>query len=292
MKELCELQMSKLWHAATVVISFCLWLAILAEPLSASSTWGATWGGYLGSHPLSIWGIDSDSGSVSERMRIPGANSRTGVLDFASDPFRNPSIVWSLHQTEQNGYELISFSPYQQLVLSNVSLDASLELSGLAIDPTTGVMYGTSKTALYSIQPSDGEAVIVGLTNHEVAWALGFDVEGSLFGVGVSERRLISIDKASGATTSVGEMDAWPADIAMRPEDGLMYGLGHSGIAAYTYGLYTIDIDTAALSHVGPSLGRPAGLAFTNIPEPNTLTLSLLAITGFACRCCLQARVA
>ena len=34
-----------------------------------------------------------------------------GVLDFASDPYRNPSVIWSLHKTEPNGYELLLFGP-------------------------------------------------------------------------------------------------------------------------------------------------------------------------------------
>ena len=170
--------------------------------------------------------------------------------------------------------------PYRQQTLSIVSLDDSLGIRGLAIDPTTGLMYGTSETALYQINPAGGEAVMVGTTSERVDWALGFDLQGNLFGVGRSERRLFSVDKSSGATMSIGEMEALPADIAAQPEDGEMYGLGFIGTPGYEYGLYKIDLSTAAISHVGQSLFRPGGMAFTKVPEPTSILLSSLFIVG------------
>ena len=76
----------------------------------------------------------------------------------------------------------------------------------------------------------------------------------------------------------LAEFNVKPADIAVRPEDGVMHGLGHSGIPEYTYGLYRIDPSTAAVSHVGPSLGRPGGVAFTVVPEPTALSATLMMV--------------
>ncbi len=215
---------------------------------------------------LTIWQIDVDTGGAS-RLAIPGSDSRAGVLDFASDPFRNPSVVWSLHNTNQNGYELLSFNTRQQQLLSNVPLDDSLAIRGLAIDPTTGLFYGTSETALYQIDPATGQTEMIGEASLQVDRALGFDLEGNLFSVGVAGGKrdwaLISINKSTGETTVVSEIDAIPGDIAVRPEDGVMFGLGFGTDPAHDYSLYQINLTNAAVTDIGPSVGRPGGLAFT-----------------------------
>ena len=175
------MQMSIAWHIAILLLTTILCINGSATGLFASTLWGANVG--LGA-PLTIWEIDVNTGGAS-RLTIPGSDSRAGVLDFASDPFRNPSVVWSLHNTSQNGYELLSFNTRQQRLLSNVPLDDSLEFRGLAIDPLTGLFYGASETALHQIDPATSRAEMIGETSLRVDRALGFDLEGNLFSVGV-----------------------------------------------------------------------------------------------------------
>jgi hypothetical protein len=68
----------------------------------------------------------------------------------------------------------------------------------------------------------------------------------------------------------------YPADIAVHPATGVMYGLGFDNQPSVDYGLYQIDLTTGAIANIGQSLFRPAGLAFTAIPEPTAFTLALL----------------
>jgi hypothetical protein len=240
--------------------------------------WGANLGGFTGTHPLSIFQIDPATGTVGERITIHDSHSRTGVLDFASDPFRNSATVWSLHNTELNGYELLSFNPYEQKLLNNVPIDDSLALQGLAIDPTTGHFYATSSTALYQLDPITGHADLIGPTSSRADAALGFDLDGRLFGN--FGRTLVSVNKLTGETSIIANIDARPADIAVRAEDGLMYGLGFGNDPNVDYSLYQIDTATGNVTNIGPSVGRPAGLAFTRVPEPATPGLIVVAWMG------------
>jgi hypothetical protein len=248
-------------------------------PVFASSLWGANWGGYLYGYPLDLFQIDRTTGGILSTFRISGSESRAGVLDFASDPIHASSVIWSLHNTMPNGYELLSYDPYAQSVLSRVHLDNSLELQALAIDPTTGVFYSTSTTALYRLNPATGQALLIGATTLAADGALGCDLNGHLFGVrgyGTGPVALLSLNKSTGEATAIAEMAAQPADIAVRPEDDVMYGLGYGNDPNSTYSLYQINPQTAAITDLGPSVFRPAGLAFTNVPEPRTLAFSII----------------
>jgi hypothetical protein len=58
-------------------------------------------------------------------------------------------------------------------------------------------------------------------------------------------------------------------DIAVQPETGVMYGIGYGP----NYSLNQINLTNGALVNLGPSLVRPDGLAFTDVPEPAIFVL-------------------
>lgn len=263
----------------TSFLTLAIWAGLSAAPLSASTLWGSNVGGGLGPRPLRIRQIDHLTGADSNDILIEGEDSRAGVLDFASDPQRDGSVVWSLHYTEHDGSQLMSFDPHRRETLSLVSLDGSLDIRGLAIDPTTGTMYGTSETALYRLNPSNGAADLMGSTSEELDESLGFDLQGNLYGMN-QFGYLFRIDKSNGATTNVGELTAYPADLAVRPEDGVMYGLGQGDVPLFGYGLFTVDLETAEVTLVGPSVFRPGALAFTIVPEPSSMLLAAMALSA------------
>lgn len=255
-----------------------------ASTLSASTLWGSGVGGVLRG-TLRVRRVDVATGGITPEILITGIDTRSGVLDFASDPIREPEVVWSLNYTRDFGSELLSFNPHLEQILSNVTLDDNLDLQGLAIDPTTGQFYAASPTTLYQINPVTGGATQIGQTTFDVGKAIGFDLSGNLYGTGIVDLQqvLVSINKASAEAEVIGPIAARLEDIAARPEDGVMYGLGIGGEpAAYT--LYQIDLTTGSLKDIGPSLGRPGGLAFTGIPEPTTLALFVCTIVGLAFR--------
>jgi hypothetical protein len=254
------------------------------QPVSASSLWGANWGGWFNSRPLNLFEIDPSTGDILASLIVSDENSRAGVLDFASDPIGSPSVVWSLHNTMRFGYELVSYNPYNQLVLSRVQLDEALELQSLAIDPTSGVFYSTSKSALYRLDTS-GQATLIGATINPADGALGCDLNGNLYGVkgiGNGPIALHSINKTTGEATPITSITALPGDIAVRPEDGVLYGLGYKTFAGGDYSLYTINRETGAITDLGASVIRPSGLAFTRIPEPTTPALVVALIATLA----------
>jgi len=272
----------------TFILVLLLLILCSTSTLFASTLWGVGVGGVLRGE-LRVRRIDVVTGETSPSILVAGNGSRSGVLDLASDPIREPEVVWSLNFTRDFGSELISFNPHLEQTLFSVALDDNLGLQGLAIDPTNGQFYAASPTTLYKINPVTGEATQVGLTAFDVGKALGFDLLGNLYGSGTVDlqRVLVSINKASAVVDVVGPISAGIEDIAARPEDGVMYGLGFGGEpAAYT--LYQIDLMTGSLKDIGPSLGRPGGLAFTGIPEPSTLVLLMIAIVGLAFYRCFR----
>ena len=91
---------------------------------------------------------------------------------------------------------------------------------------------------------------------------LGFDATGNLYGIG--SNTLVAVDKLTGAMNAISPLNVdRMEDIAVRPENGIMYGLGYPN-----YDLYQINLASAALTKVGPSFARPSGVAFTSLPSP------------------------
>jgi hypothetical protein len=227
---------------------------VSARPLSASNLWGI----YVGNNTSILLNeLDPATGAIYSTLPIGEGLAFTNVDDLASDPLRQPRVVWAIRNSI-NGNELIAVDPFDKKLLSLTVLDAPTPIDSLAIDPTDGALYGASASALYRISTETGQTTLVGPTSMSVAKALGFDATGTLYGI-ANNNVLVSVNKQSAATTVVatlalGRME----DMAVRPEDGVMYGLG------YAYNLYQIDLATGALKTVGPSVIRPSGLAFTS----------------------------
>lgn len=168
--------------------------------------------------------------------------------------------------------ELTAVDAYQKNLLRLMPISAPDPIRTLAIDPATGHLYGTSANALFRIDENSAVATLVGPTSIQVTGALAFDRHGDLFGTG--GRSFVKIDKTTGATSLVATLSATMLNFAVRPEDGVMYGLGFD----LTYNLYTIDVGTGQLTLVGPSLVRPSGTAFATVPEPSGIVLCMTSV--------------
>jgi hypothetical protein len=86
-------------------------------------------------------------------------------------------------------------------------------ITGLAQDPTTGILYGVSNNkspiapkTLLTINPATGAATQVGPLSLIIA-DITFDSQGRLFGWSEEDDDLASIDKATGAATEIGESE-------------------------------------------------------------------------------------
>lgn len=257
-----------------------------ASPITAASG-SQLWGTNSGSSSnFGLSPIDIATGAVAPMINI-GAVGTASVDDMASDPMRQPGVVWGV-RNPLAGNQLVSIDPFGQQLLATTSITAPEAIRSLAIDPLTGLFYGASTANLYRINDQTGATTLVGPTALAVDRALGFDSLGNLFGV-ANSNVLVSVNKQSGATSTIATMPlSRMEDMAFDPDSGIMYGLG------FGYSLYQINLASGALNVVGPSLGRPAGMAFTIVPEPTTMLLCfslLLTLATHSSRHSLNRRV-
>jgi hypothetical protein len=104
-----------------------------------------------------------------------------------------------------------------------------VEISGLAVDPLTGILYGTpcpfcgGVAGLYRINTLNGQTTLVGGTANIRFNGLAFDGDGTLYGVRNDTDSLHVINKNTGISTLVGplglpEINALGFDIVPLPE--------------------------------------------------------------------------
>jgi hypothetical protein len=204
-------------------------------------------------------------------------------------------------------------------------------VTGLAFDPITGVLYGStggfSGHDLLSINPSTGLVTVIGSFNFNGGSAtmsdLDFTQAGTLYGIGSSGgANLYSINLGTGQATVVG-----PSGVSFTQGGGLaisstgvFYGApipgdfgtynsttgAYNNIATPTYpegpsssfaalafngstlygdnllaggsgatDLVTIDPTTGDVTDIGPSVAHLDAIAFSEVPEPSTMSLFL-----------------
>jgi uncharacterized repeat protein (TIGR01451 family) len=116
--------------------------------------------------------------------------------------------------------------------------------SGLALDPTSGVVYaGTTScgtSSLYTIDAPTGAATLVGpVTNGGCLIALAVDGDGELWGYDIIADVLLNIDKTTGAGTVIGSIgfDAnFGQGMGWDPETDTLY------MAAFNNGLFQPEL--------------------------------------------------
>lgn len=243
-------------------------------------------GSFASAQATQAWGVNGGNNSfISLSMLdlstgdVTGVPRRTDTLsngaatrDLASDPLRYPAFVWGIRDGSA-GNELIGVNPFEEGRVSYALLDTPDPIVAIAIDPTTGVMYGAAGTDLYSIDPFDGESAFIGSAELAIDDGLGFDLSGDLYAI--DSDQIIAVDKQDGSSTVIGPIVTNGfIDLAADPSTGTLYALGPD-----IYDLVTID-SNGVVTTVGSSLGRPSGLAFTAVPEPGAAALGFLAMLG------------
>ncbi|MCA9258571.1 MAG: hypothetical protein KDA61_05205 [Planctomycetales bacterium] len=234
--------------------------------------------GTTGGTSLSLCEIDKATGALESSFC--DSIGLISPYDLASNPRIDP-LVWAVTRDffGDGKIELVGIDTQRKELASRTSIMIDEPLLTLAVDPT-GHFYATTATQLVRLDPISGDVTVIGDTMSSVENGLAFDSSGALYGIG-GGRRLMRIDVESGAATLVGDVtDVFRIeDLAFDPDNDELYGIGYDGV----YRLYTIDVATAEPQVVGPSLGRPSGLAFAAIPEPGTVVLGLAwALAG----CC------
>ncbi len=238
-------------------LAACLILSCSASRCFATELWAADGASVT---TIDVSQINIATGAVLSYKSIASGSSVAIVQDFASDPIREPSVLWGVRWSAVVN-QLVAIDPFQSQLLSLVQLTSPTPIKSLAIDPTDGVLYGGGGTSLYRIARTTGTTTLVGTASTSLDKALAFDALGNLYGI-VNGTALAAIDKSTGATSTVATTGIVLEDIAASPDNGIMYGVG-SGSA---YSLYQINLATGATTIVGPSLLRPSSLAFTTLP--------------------------
>jgi hypothetical protein len=165
-------------------------------------------------------------------------------------------------------------------------------ITSIAWDPVTHALYGNTTNGfggadqLYAINATTGAASLIGAIGGENVYALGFSQTGVLFGESDATSELLSINTATGAGTDIGPTGlSGNYDLACRPGDDVLFGLGSGAFDLVTYstgigattvvGLYGQDVNLAGLAFL-PGGGSGATL------EPATWVMMAAGFAGLA----------
>ena len=240
-----------------------------------------------------LYELDLETGTTLQEFRsfaIEGTPIGT-IVDLASAPYLYPNRIWAWQDSRD---QLLAIDPYRRELISSTHVDINPRLYGIAMDPSSGDIYGVSElNELYQIDPFTGESSFIGFHDSVVITGLGFDDQGRLLGIDPFQG-IVQIDKTSAESAVL--LDAIPRihyeDIAMRPEDGAIFTVtwpAFSEIGENLTDLTIHDLDAGTSTALGviqtpDGLSANAwGLAFTNVPEPATavsLLIGLLPLAG------------
>lgn len=228
-----------------------------------------------------LFAIDQGTGAIG----VIGNTGFADVADLTSDP-----LTGRLWGVEISQGRLLTFDPRSGSTTHTVQIDIPQPIVSLAFDPLTRTLYGntavgfgtTSSDVLYRIDATTGHATLVGTIGENRVYALGFDQNGTLYGVSDQSKTLMSISTATGQGTDVMSFAMSGAtvvyDLATRPQDNAMFVADTE-----TFSLYRVNPVTATVDLVGPygSDTNIVGLAFlTTVPEASTWLTMALGLTG------------
>jgi len=234
---------------------------------------------YPGFHDLSV--VDQNTGALSSVV----PTGWPGLTDMTSDTRAGSERLWAVDAASLSLITVTSGGS------TFVTLNAPDQIVSIAFDVVTGKLYGNSSVgygaqfdALYEIDPGSGNCSFIGRITFDNVYALGFDQNGTLFGVADVSDQLISISTATGNGSLIANLPQLSGfDLASRPSDNTMF-LAQSDASGF---LSTIDTTTGVITPVGAyELGgsrNVTGLAF-GIPAPSTASLAVLGLAGIARR--------
>lgn len=164
--------------------------------------------------------------------------------------------------------DLYTVDPETAAVTSIGSIGGGRTLTGLAIDPTDGTLYGITPNSggdfasLLTIDISTGASTLIGGFAPKQCGDIAFDSAGNLYAFDIADHRLATLNKSTAVLTSLG-----PTGIA-----GSTWGFGlaiDSGDVCYLFpkgprgNYYTLNLATGAATLVGvlDGVGTAAAVA-------------------------------
>lgn len=228
-----------------------------------------------------------------------GSEGGTLFNDIAASP--NGSLYGIVNTTS-----LVTVNTGNGAVLSSVNFNVA-GIESLAIAPD-GTLYGATQGALYTVNPVNGVATLVGSFNNSIIGNSGqnirFGYDGMLYdtdgGVNAISTHLFQISTMTGAATLMGTVTNFPG-LCLENAGGQMYGVGIQLGAASTLMQNLVGIDLNTIQPGGTNLDGstvdigyelltgnfPNNYNFSSadlfivpgsilpVPEPSTMLLSL-----------------
>lgn len=177
-------------------------------------------------------------------------------------------LLWGARAGSLTTSDLYTINPASG---ASVSVGAiGFAVTGLAMDPLTGILYGSTSTnsaanprSIITIDPSTGAGTLVGSTGlSDPLVDIWCDDVGNLYGFKItSPTDLYSVNKSTGAATSIGSSSAnYGCGTDFNPVDSITYGcLDGTWDPSISRGeLYTVDLGTGSCTAIFQLTGSAA----------------------------------
>ncbi|MBI5435068.1 MAG: hypothetical protein HZA52_19695 [Planctomycetes bacterium] len=240
-----------------------------------------------------IYAFDTTTGEATLVWDIPWFYAYAGGLAY--DPSTDDFYTIAATVADPGTSRLVRIGRSTGVITEYPLMSTSLSFTGggLALHPTTGVLYATGlngfqSSGLFTIDKTSGAPTLIGQCGGQCCVApfgfnmngLGFRDDGTLFANGFTlsdpDSHLFTIDLSTGLATEVGPHGVLVgrqlaySDLAFRA-DGTLFSMG--SITASASGLYTVDPLTGNATLVGDlilPLGCDGGLVFVDDGAPTT----------------------
>jgi uncharacterized repeat protein (TIGR01451 family) len=265
-----------------------------AAPSSGAAPLAALAGGVPLAQPLATLGTlayatDAVNGFHTQfDLDVPDVLPNLGPFVPADFPGAGEFVNGYVYVADSSN-NLYQLDPATGAVLSTIPITAppgGETYSGFAIDPTTGVLYGSStsivSSSLFEVDVTTGVSTLIGpITNSACNIALAIDGAGDMWAYDICIDSFMSIDKATGAGTVIGSIgfDAnFGQGMGWDPATGQVY------LAAFNSGTFQAELriadtstgNTAFVGVLGsttpggltqlPYLGVPVGVGGPDVP--------------------------
>jgi hypothetical protein len=175
-------------------------------------------------------------------------------------------FIWGVSGAASAPSTLYAINPKNGAVLGTIGATGTVCLSGLAIQPGTGVLLaaqgqvnksGASSKHFYRINKTTGVATAIGTLDPKYAISdIAMRADGTLFafGIGGTVKKLLSINPANGTPTEIGMMN----NIT---NVSLTFGSNNILYLVRTNGLFTVNPATGMMSAlIAPITGATMGI--------------------------------
>jgi len=197
-------------------------------------------------------GYDNFSYTVTDKKNAANSNTYTARVEVQEEnPFKQMSMnscqVYAVDDIDFADSQLISIDPAGYASVEIGPLYKGLDIEGLAIDPTTNILYGVSGSdyspvfdgRLYEINPNNGDIKIIGDTGFSELASLAFHSDGTLWAWsnkgskdGTQEPGLVLIDPETANSQLVYPM---PEGLFSQKNEGGIEGLAWSSNGSTLY---------------------------------------------------------